>query len=76
MSNLVKTMLSLHSFMEKPMTRSAVLAVCRIIELIKCVQYTFHRCAMLVAEFVSLIINHYEIGLLTHLEARSVSGDP
>ena len=73
MSNLVCTLLSLHSRLGRPMTKSSVLAVCKMIELLKCVQYTFHRRAMLVAEFSRLIVNHYELQLLSHLEMVSVS---
>ena len=73
MSSLARTLLSLHSSLNKPMAKSAVQAVCKIIELLKCVQYTYHRRAMLVANYSSLIVNHYELLLLTHLEAASVS---
>jgi len=71
MSSLARTLLSLHSSLNKPMAKSAVQAVCKIIELLKCVQYTYHRRAMLVANYSSLIVNHYELLLLTHLEMAS-----
>ena len=73
MSNLVRTLLSLHSALGKPMTKSAVLAVCRILELLKCIQYTFHRQAMSMVDYVALVVNHYELMLLSYLEATSVS---
>ncbi len=73
MSALVSTLLSLHSHLETPMTKSSVLAVCKVIELLKCVQYTFHRRAMLVAEYSTLIVSHYELGLLSYLESAAVS---
>ena len=73
MSNMVKTLLTLHSKLGKPMSKSSVLSICRVIELIKCVQYTFHRQAITVADHLLLTINHYELALLAHLEALSVS---
>ena len=55
------------------MAKSAMLAVCRIIELLKSVQYTFHRQAMSMVDYVALVVNHYELTLLYYLEATSVS---
>ena len=55
------------------MSKSSVLAICRVVELLKCVQYTFHRQALSVADSLVLIINHYELALLTNLETVSVS---
>lgn len=71
MHSLVCTLLSLHSHEDIPMTKTSVLAICRVIELLKCVQHTFHRRAMLVAEYSSHIINHYELELLSALESVS-----
>ena len=67
-ANLVHTLLGLHQHLNKPMTKTGVLAICRLIELLKCIQYTFHRRALVVAEYLVLIINHYELGLLNQLE--------
>ncbi len=50
------------------MNKSGVLAICRLIELLKCIQYTFHRRALIVAEYLVMIINHYEHGLLNQLD--------
>ena len=72
MSSLARTLLNLHSTLHKPMTKSAVLAVCKLIELLKCVQYTYHRRAILVVDYSSLIVNHYELLLLSQLESASV----
>lgn len=65
--NTVRTILSLHQCLNKPMNKSGVLAICRLIELLKCIQYTFHRRALVVAEYLVLIVNHYELGLLNQL---------
>ena len=73
MSDMVKTLLTLHLRLGKPMSKSSVLSICRVVELIKCVQYTFHRKALTVADYLLLIINHYELALLSNLETVSVS---
>lgn len=73
MSNLVRTLLSLHLALSEPMTKSSVLAVCRIVELLKCVQHTFHRRALVVMDYTALIVNQYELALLSYLDAASVS---
>ena len=73
MSNMVKTLLTLHLKLGKPMSKSSVLSICWVIELIKCVQYTFHRQVITVADHLLLTINHYELALLANLQASSVS---
>ena len=69
---LLRTLLSLHFYLQKPMTRASALATCRLIELLKCVQYTFHRRALDVAGYVVLIMNQYEILLLQQIQGHSV----
>ena len=70
--NLVRTTLNLHSEQGKPMTKSGVLAICKLIELLKCIQYTFHRQSMTVATYITHIVNHYELSLLLMLETSMV----
>ena len=72
-SNIVRTLLNLHSEQRKPMTKSSVLAICKLIELLKCIQYTFHRQSMTVATYITHIVNHYELNLLMGLDLSSVS---
>ena len=50
------------------MTKSGVLAICRLVKLLKCIPYTFHRRALIVATYLILIVNHYELALLSQLE--------
>ncbi|XP_071485715.1 WASH complex subunit 4-like [Diadema antillarum] len=59
-SNLVHTVMNLHAHMNKPMTKTAVLALCRLIEMLKSIEHTFHRRTMLVAESVTHIIQHLQ----------------
>ncbi len=72
-SNYVCTLLNLHFIMGRPMTKTGVLAVCQISEMLKSIQCTFHRRSLVVAEFLTLAVNHYEILILTGLEKISVS---
>ena len=73
-SNYVCTVLSLHYAQRRPMTKTGVLAVCRISEMLKSIQYTFHRRSIVVAEYITLAINQYEIVILSGLDKMSVSG--
>eukprot|EP00057_Strongylocentrotus_purpuratus_P018431 XP_011672905.1 PREDICTED: WASH complex subunit 7 [Strongylocentrotus purpuratus] len=59
-SNLVHTVMNLHAHMNKPMTKTAVLALCRLIEMLKSIEHTFHRRTMLVPESVTHIIQHLQ----------------
>lgn len=72
-SNLLRTTVNLHSEQKTPMTKSGVLAICKLIELLKCIQYTFHRRSMTVATYITHIVNHYELSLLMGLDMSSVS---
>ena len=72
-SNYVCTLLNLHYIMKKPMTKTGVLAVCRISEMLKSIQCTFHRRSLIVSEYLTLAINYYEISIISRLENMSVS---
>lgn len=71
-SSLVRTTLNLHSEQGRKLGKHNVLAVCKLIELLKCIQYTFHRQSMTVATYITHIINHYELSLLMGLDASTV----
>jgi len=57
-SHMIRTIMNLHVALSKPMTKSAVLAFCRLIELLKAIEHTFHRRSMYVAESINHIIQH------------------
>ncbi|XP_072038890.1 WASH complex subunit 4-like [Amphiura filiformis] len=59
-SNLIRTIMNLHAHMNKPMTKTAVLALCRLIEMLKSIEHTFHRRTMLIAESITHIIQHLQ----------------
>ncbi|KXJ13474.1 WASH complex subunit 7 [Exaiptasia diaphana] len=55
---LIRTVMNMHLVLSKPMTKTAVLALCRLTELLKAIQHTFHRRSMLIAENVNHIVQH------------------
>ena len=72
-SNFMGTLLNLHYVLRRPMTKSAVLAVCRMAELLKSIQATYHRSSLKMIEYISLSVNEYEIIILDALERMTVS---
>ncbi|XP_078343242.1 WASH complex subunit 4-like [Oculina patagonica] len=57
-SHLVRTVMNMHLVLSKPLTKTAVLALCRLTELLKAIEHTFHRRSMLIAESVNHMIQH------------------
>ncbi|KAK2158033.1 hypothetical protein LSH36_178g02040 [Paralvinella palmiformis] len=75
-SHLVRTVLNLHVALSKPMTKTSVLALCRLVELLKAIQHTFHRKSMKVAESVNRIVEHLSfvaLSTITTAKKRIVS---
>lgn len=72
-SNYIGTLLNLHLVMQRPMTKSGVLAICRMAELLKSIQYTFHRCSLIVTEIIALAMNDYEVLIIGGLNNMTVS---
>ncbi|CAH1784090.1 unnamed protein product, partial [Owenia fusiformis] len=68
-SHNVRTTMNMHFSMQKPMTKSSVLALCKLIELLKAIEMTFHRRSMLVAESVNHILQHLSFIALTIIQA-------
>ncbi|XP_067685139.1 WASH complex subunit 4-like isoform X2 [Haliotis asinina] len=58
LSHLVRTVMNLHVSLQKPMTKTAVLSLCRLVELLKAIEHTFHRRTMLIAESMNHVIQH------------------
>lgn len=54
-STIIKTTMNMYMSMQKPMTKTSVKALCRLVELLKAVEHTFHRRSMVVADSVSHI---------------------
>ncbi|KAG8138232.1 hypothetical protein E2320_004147 [Naja naja] len=58
--NIITTTMNLHMSMQKPMTKTSVKALCRLVELLKAIEYTFYRRSMTVADSVTHIIQHLQ----------------
>lgn len=67
-STIIKTTMNLYMSMQKPMTKTAVKALCRLIELLKAIEHMFYRRSMVVADSVSHITQH-----LQHQALSSIS---
>ncbi|XP_055882277.1 WASH complex subunit 4-like isoform X2 [Biomphalaria glabrata] len=55
-SHLVRTVMNLQVALSKPMSKTAVLSLCRLVELLKSIENTFHRRTMLITEFINHIV--------------------
>lgn len=54
-STIIKTTMNMYMSMQRPMTKTSVKALCRLVELLKAVEHTFHRRSLVVADSVSHI---------------------
>uniref|UniRef100_A0A673GME4 WASH complex subunit 4 n=1 Tax=Sinocyclocheilus rhinocerous TaxID=307959 RepID=A0A673GME4_9TELE len=54
-STIIKTTMNMYMSMQRPMTKTSVKALCRLVELLKVVEHTFHRRSLVVADSVSHI---------------------
>ncbi|XP_041059183.1 WASH complex subunit 4 isoform X2 [Carcharodon carcharias] len=52
LSNIVRTTMNLYMSMQKPMTKTSVKALCRLVELLKAIEHTVHRRTMVIADSV------------------------
>ncbi|XP_014635938.1 PREDICTED: WASH complex subunit 7 isoform X2 [Ceratotherium simum simum] len=67
-STIIKTTMNLYMSMQKPMTKTSVKALCRLVELLKAIEHMFYRRSMVVADSVSHITQH-----LKHQALNSIS---
>ena len=70
---LVTTTLNLHVSLQKPMTKASVLAMCRLVELLKAIEHAFHRRTMLLAESLNHIVQNVAHKALATLKTVRVS---
>eukprot|EP00794_Sanderia_malayensis_P006146 gene6146-6852_t len=68
-SHLVRTIMNLHVALSKPMTKSAVLAFCRLIELLKAIEHTFHRRNMQIADSIIYIAHFLSMNAINIIDA-------
>nr|XP_055047573.1 WASH complex subunit 4 [Misgurnus anguillicaudatus] len=66
-STIIKTTMNMYMSMQRPMTKTSVKALCRLVELLKAVEHTFHRRSMVVADSVSHITQHLQSQALTSI---------
>ncbi|OXB83588.1 UNVERIFIED_CONTAM: hypothetical protein H355_011407 [Colinus virginianus] len=60
LSTIIKTTMNLYMSMQKPMTKTSVKALCRLVELLKAIEHMFYRRSMVVADSVTHIAQHLQ----------------
>ncbi|XP_053377942.1 WASH complex subunit 4-like isoform X3 [Mercenaria mercenaria] len=65
--HLVRTVMNLHVSMQKPMTKTAVLALCKLTELLKAIELTFHRKTLLISEHVHHILQRISFQIMNSI---------
>uniref|UniRef100_A0A8C1TFK4 WASH complex subunit 4 n=1 Tax=Cyprinus carpio TaxID=7962 RepID=A0A8C1TFK4_CYPCA len=66
-STIIKTTMNMYMSMQRPMTKTSVKALCRLVELLKAVEHTFHRRSLVVADSVSHITQQLQSQALSSL---------
>uniref|UniRef100_A0A8C2JP01 WASH complex subunit 4 n=1 Tax=Cyprinus carpio TaxID=7962 RepID=A0A8C2JP01_CYPCA len=66
-STIIKTTMNMYMSMQRPMTKTSVKALCRLVELLKAVEHTFHRRSLVVADSVSHITQQLQSQALASL---------
>lgn len=57
-SHHVKTVMNLHVSLSKPMTKASVLALCKMIGMLKGIEGTYHRHTVVISESITHIVQH------------------
>ena len=68
LSNWITTTLNICAVLSKPMSKSAVLALCRSVELLKAIDFTFHRHSLNISKSVNHVILHLMLKAAAILE--------
>ncbi|KAI7811908.1 WASH complex subunit 4 [Triplophysa rosa] len=68
-STIIKTTMNMYMSMQRPMTKTSVKALCRMVELLKAVEHTFHRRSLVVADSVSHITQQLQSQALASISA-------
>ena len=64
--------MNLHVALSKPMTKTCVLALCRLVQLLKAIDHTFHRRSLLIAQSINHIVQHLSFMALAAIETAKV----
>jgi len=71
-SHLLKTITNLHVALAKPMTKTAVLALCKLVELLKGIQHTYHCHYLTTAQSINHVVQHLAYQALSIIVAAKV----
>ncbi|TRY86275.1 hypothetical protein DNTS_009307 [Danionella cerebrum] len=75
-STIIKTTMNMCMSLQRPMTKTSVKALCRLVELLKAVEHTFHRRSLVVADSVSHItqqLQHQALASISTAKKRVIS---
>jgi WASH complex subunit 7 len=70
--HLLKTITNLHAALAKPMTKTAVLALCKLVELLKGIQHMYHRHYMTTAQSINHVVQHLAFQALSIIVSAKV----
>uniref|UniRef100_A0A4W3I8L6 WASH complex subunit 4 n=1 Tax=Callorhinchus milii TaxID=7868 RepID=A0A4W3I8L6_CALMI len=76
LSNIIRTTMNLYMSMQKPMTKTSVKALCRLVELLKAIEHTVHRRTMVIADSVCHIaqyLQHQALNSIATAKKRVIS---
>ncbi|XP_072328054.1 WASH complex subunit 4 isoform X2 [Scyliorhinus torazame] len=76
LGNIVRTTMNLYMSMQKPMTKTSVKALCRLVELLKAIEHTVHRRTMVIADSVYHIahtLQHQALNSISIAKKRVIS---
>ena len=63
-ANYLKSSLNLHVFLGVPLTRSHVRHLCKLIEILKSIEFTYHKRTQLMADSLAHAIQHLSLNLM------------
>ncbi|KAF4526331.1 hypothetical protein B566_EDAN012258 [Ephemera danica] len=77
LKRLITTVTNLHVSLAQPMTKTSVVALCRLVELLKYIQFMFHAHSVAVAESMNHVIQHltYQAIGIVIAAKRTMTGD-
>lgn len=73
MSRLLRTLTNLHVALAKPMSRSSVVALCRLVEILQGVRSMYHRHSVTISRSVVHVSQHLLYQALTTVSAAKVN---
>ncbi|KAG1671599.1 WASH complex subunit 4 [Nymphon striatum] len=64
-NHMVRTVMNLHVYLEKPMTKTAVLSLCKLIETLKLIESVYHKHTLKITENINNILQYLSYIALT-----------